>query len=59
LDERLTNLISGVRNQKDKQVEIQTEVLRPLELLQKLGIEKPDSVPMNWNKFYYLHEVTK
>jgi len=57
LDERLTNLVSRVKNEKVKRIEIQTEVLRPLDLLQKFGIGKPDSVPMNSNKFYYLNEV--
>jgi len=59
LDKRLSNLVSRVRNERVKTIEIKTEVLRPLDLLQKLGIDKPDPVPMEADRFYYWHEVMR
>jgi hypothetical protein len=59
LEKRLPNLVSGVRKEKVKRITITTEVLRPLELLQKLGIERPDPVPMAADRFYNLHEITR
>jgi len=59
LDKGFSNFVSRVRKEKVKRIEIRTEVLRPLELLQKLGIEKPDPVPMDAERFYHLHEVTR
>jgi hypothetical protein len=53
LDRRLRNLVSSVRNEKVRRVEIKTDVLRPLELLQKLGVDEPDPVPMDANRFYH------
>jgi len=57
LETRLPNLVSRVKNEKVRRIDIRTEVLRPLELLQKLGIDKPDPVPMEPNRFYYFHEL--
>ena len=56
LDATFQNLVCGVRNEKVRKIEIRAEVLRPLDLLQKLGIDKPDPVPMEHNRFYHLHE---
>jgi hypothetical protein len=52
LDGKLQNLVSRVRNEKVRKVEIKTKVVRPLDLLPKLGIDKPDPVPMDANRFY-------
>jgi hypothetical protein len=57
LDKGLPNLVSRVRNEKVRRIEIKTEALRPLDLLQKLEIDKPDPVPMETDRFYYYHEV--
>jgi hypothetical protein len=57
LEKRLPNLVDRVKNERNKQIEIKTEVLRPLDLLQKLGIDSPDPVPVNADRFYHLHEV--
>jgi hypothetical protein len=40
-----------------KTVTIQTEVLRPLDLLNRLGIKDPDPVVVNDGRFYHLHEL--
>jgi hypothetical protein len=52
LDGKLQNLVSRVRNEKVRRVEIKTKVVRPQDLLPKLGIDKPDPVPMDANRFY-------
>lgn len=57
LEKRLPNLVSRVRNERLKKIQIQTEVLRPLDFLRKLGIDEPDPVPMQTDRFYYWHEV--
>lgn len=59
LEKRLPNLVSRVRNERIKRVEIRTQVLRPLDLLKQLGIGKLDPVPMEADRFYHLHEVTE
>ena len=58
LEKRLPNFVSAVRKERVKRIEIRTEVLRPLELLQKVGIGKLDPVPMEAGRFYHWHEVT-
>jgi len=57
LDSKLSNLVSGAKTTKRNQIEINTEVLRPLELLQRLGIDKPDPVPMEADRFYPLFNL--
>jgi hypothetical protein len=52
LDNDLPDLISRVNNEKKSRVAIKTEVLRPHELLRKLGIDRPDPVPMEADRFY-------
>jgi hypothetical protein len=57
LDNGLQNLVSRVRNEKARGVAMRTDVLRPLDLLQTLGIDNPDPVPMEVGRFYHLHEL--
>jgi hypothetical protein len=57
LEKNLPKLADRVRSEKSGKVDISVEVLRPLDLLTKLGIDKPDPVPMQSNRFYYLHDV--
>jgi hypothetical protein len=57
LERTLPELVARVKNEKSKRVEIGVEVLRPLDLLSKLEIDKPDAVPMDIDRFYHLHEV--
>jgi hypothetical protein len=59
LDAKLTRLIANVRNEKKKTIDISTRVLQPVELLNELGITTPDPVPLEHDRFYYLHEVMK
>lgn len=57
LEKRLPNLVSRVRSEKKRAIEIRTEVLRPLNLMQQMGVEKPDPIPLEIDRFYHLHEV--
>jgi hypothetical protein len=57
LDGRLPKFLKQVRNEKNKSIAIKTDVLRPLDLLQKLGIDNLDPVPMEPGRFYHLHEL--
>lgn len=52
LEKRLPNLVSRIANERNKKIKIQTEVLRPLDLLRKLGINEIDPVPMAPDRFY-------
>jgi hypothetical protein len=57
LDNGLPELVSRVKNEKRRGIEIQTQVLRPLELLNTLGISGLDAVQLEHDGFYYLHEL--
>ena len=57
LEERLPNLVSRVRSEKIRSIEIRTQVLRPLQLLSRLGIEQLDPVQVELGRFYNLHEL--
>jgi len=58
LDRKLSNIVTSVRKERERRIEIKTQVLCPLELLRKLGIDKPDPVPLEVGRFYQLHELT-
>jgi len=58
-DKKLPNLMSRVGKEKVKKIEIRAQVLRPLDLLRKLGIGKPDPVPMDSDRFYDFFEATR
>jgi hypothetical protein len=57
LENSLPMLVSRINNEKKPNFKIQTEVLRPLDLLRKLGIKASDPVPIEKGRFYYFHEV--
>lgn len=57
LDNGLPELVSRIRNERTREIEIRTQVLRPLELLHKLGIARHDPVALQNGRFYHLHEV--
>ncbi len=44
LDQGLQKLVYSVSRERSRVIEIKTEVLRPLDLLQKLGVSMPDDV---------------
>ena len=56
LEKKLPNLVGRVRSEKRSKIEISTEVLRPLDLLQRLGVSDLDPVPIESYHFYNLYE---
>jgi hypothetical protein len=56
LEKKLPNLVTRIRGEKKREIEISTEALRPLDLLQRLGISEPDPVPIERDHFYHLYE---
>ncbi len=56
LDRGFFNFLFTVRKHKSIGIDVRTEVLRPLDLLRKLGIDKPDLIPMDSSRFYHLFE---
>lgn len=59
LEKRLPNFVSRLSNEKAQKIMTKTAVLRPIDLLNKLGIQTPDPVPMEHGRFYYYHELRK
>jgi len=57
LDRKLPRLVDRVRNEKKQEIAISIEVLRPLDLLQRLGISESDAVPINNGQFYNLYQL--
>ena len=57
LEGGLPKLVSRVKNERRKVPTIKTEVLRPMDLLRHLGVDNPDPVPMDVERFYLLHEL--
>jgi hypothetical protein len=57
LDNGLPELVSRVRKEKAQTIEIKTEVLRPLELLDLLEVRNREPVGLDDGRFYYLHEL--
>ncbi len=57
LDNGLLELVSRVRKEKAQTIEIKTEVLRPLELLDLLEVRNREPVGLDEDRFYYLHEL--
>jgi hypothetical protein len=56
LERRLPRIIESIRNEREKRIHINAEAVRPLDLLQTLGISEPDPVPINTDQFYNLYE---
>ncbi len=57
LDNDLPELVSRVNGERRKKIKIATQVLKPLELLNQLGIRHVDPVPLEEGRFYHLHEL--
>ena len=56
MEKKLPRLITRVQAEKAIQIQINTAVLRPLELLAAMGISEPDRVPIDRDRFYNLYE---
>lgn len=59
LDKRLANIAQSVRKSRGTSIEFPTLVLMPSELLKRLGINKPDQIPIKHGCFYTLVELWK
>jgi hypothetical protein len=62
LDGPLFELVPRVRREKSKlarSLQMTTDVLYPLDLLERLGINEIDPVPMEFDRFYHMHELPK
>jgi hypothetical protein len=57
LENTLPKLVDRIKSEKSGRIRIGVDVFRPLDLLKKLGIDKPDPVPLEINRFYHLHEL--
>jgi hypothetical protein len=54
LDTTLQNKVSNIKRERNSPIEIKIVILRPLDLLSSLGIDRIDPVPMEQGQFYYL-----
>lgn len=59
LEKRLPNLLSNIAGHQFGKFKFKTKVVRPLGLLELLGIEILDIVPLEYGKFYHYHEVPR
>jgi hypothetical protein len=57
LDSDLPKLVSRIAAEKRRNTEIKTKVFQPLRLLQTLGVDNHDPVPILPDRFYYWHEL--
>jgi hypothetical protein len=56
LEKKLPRLVARVKAENANQVQINTDAIRPLELLAAMGISELDPVPINRDQFYNLYE---
>jgi len=52
LEKTLQNKVSNIRRERKCPIKINTQVLRPLDLLEKFGIDRPDPIPIELEQFY-------
>ena len=57
LDSGLASLVQRVRSERKCAITIKTDVILPLELLRRFGIDEPDPVPLEVNRFYHIFEL--
>jgi len=57
LDNKFVNIANKLCNSRGALVEFPTMVLRPSELLSFLGIKEPDTIPIQYGRFYTLVEL--
>ena len=57
LERKLPNLVKQIKEEKNNRLTITTEVLRPIEFLCRMGVQEPDEVPIEYDKFYNYFEV--
>lgn len=57
LEKKLPNLVKQIKEEKNNRLTITTEVLQPIEFLCWMGVQEPDEVPIEYDKFYNYFEV--
>ena len=57
LDKTMANIALKIRKSSSVPIEYPTSVLQPLELFSLLGINEPDPVPIERDRFYTFHEL--
>jgi hypothetical protein len=57
LEKKLPNLVKQIKQEKNNRLTITTEVLQPIEFICWMGVQKPDEVPIEFDKFYNYFEV--
>ena len=57
LEKKLPRIIEQLRNRKEKIIDLNVAVLRPTSLLNLLGINKADAVPVMPDRFYSYGEI--
>ncbi len=55
LDKKLVNIFTGIKNEKRCKLTINTEVMLPLQLLERLGVERVDKIPLEYDTFYEMY----
>ena len=59
LDNKFANTAKQIYKTRGVSIEFPTQVMRPLELLERLCVEKPDQIPIKHSCFYTLHELSR
>ena len=59
LENKLPNQVKAIKDEKRRVREIRADVMRPLDLLCKLGISESDPVPIEHGRFYTLMDSSR
>jgi hypothetical protein len=57
MEKQLPNIIGNIKQNKKRMHDIKTLLLRPTELLAKLGVDEFDELPIEAGKFYTEQEA--
>jgi hypothetical protein len=59
LENKLPSQVKAIKGEKRRVREIRADVMRPLDLLCKLGISEPDPVPIEHGRFYTIMDSSR
>jgi len=57
VEKTFPRLVREIPAETKKRIGIETEVLQPLQLLKKLGVNAADPMPIEFDRFYHFHEL--
>lgn len=57
LERKLVEQVKSLRREKSNPLELKPCVIGPIQLLEQMGINKPDNVPLEFDRFYEFHEL--